>query len=193
MCIIKYVLVCVFRIHGRPSSCPFPRVLPNLVSACLAGLLAIYDLRKRCATLRVESQPFTEARFSNEEPWMQYFWSTVSLREHWAPHWITYSTQCLWDHCDPYYRLMNRYVFLLGSTSGVLSESHVVCRTSLKPHITTLTVDTCRPFKANTAHFGAGTSLSLVMKNIINLQRIRNIRIKPSIWMHQAGQKNYLY
>ncbi len=33
----------MFSVHGLPSACPHPRVLANLVSACLAAIHSLFD------------------------------------------------------------------------------------------------------------------------------------------------------
>ena len=47
LCMAERVPICVCSMHGPASTCPHPRVLPNLVAVCLAAIYNLYEEKKK--------------------------------------------------------------------------------------------------------------------------------------------------
>ena len=47
LCMVGHMPICMCSMHGPASTCPHPRVLPNLVAVCLAAIYNLYEEKKK--------------------------------------------------------------------------------------------------------------------------------------------------
>lgn len=63
---LKVVTSLVKSMHGPGSTCPHPRVLPNLVAVCLAAIYNCYEERKNSSMENVNSDDFDQIEWENK-------------------------------------------------------------------------------------------------------------------------------
>lgn len=63
---LKVVQALVKSMHGPTSSCPHPRVLPNLVAVCLAAIYNCYEERKNSSTDNLNGEDFDQVEWENK-------------------------------------------------------------------------------------------------------------------------------
>ncbi|GFS20143.1 C-Maf-inducing protein, partial [Elysia marginata] len=63
---LKVVTSLVKSMHGPGSTCPHPRVLPNLVAVCLAAIYNCYEERKHSSMENVNSDDFDQVEWENK-------------------------------------------------------------------------------------------------------------------------------
>ncbi|KAK3799133.1 hypothetical protein RRG08_051408 [Elysia crispata] len=63
---LKVVTSLVKSMHGPGSTCPHPRVLPNLVAVCLAAIYNCYEERKHSSMENVNSDDFDQIEWENK-------------------------------------------------------------------------------------------------------------------------------
>ncbi|CAG5134460.1 unnamed protein product, partial [Candidula unifasciata] len=63
---LKVVQALVKSMHGPASSCPHPRVLPNMVAVCLAAIYSCYEERKNSSHENVNGEDFDQIEWENK-------------------------------------------------------------------------------------------------------------------------------
>lgn len=97
--------------HGPASSCPHPRVLPNLVAVCLAAVYNLYEDKKK---------------WGMRENWVMLWWfCNISAKPSWSFQQAKHARNCVWKyeecrpikvnvHCSPPNSALCMTVFLVS-------------------------------------------------------------------------------